>query len=493
MIRFITHHNVGRDLKGNWNSAGPSGRLRCIYPSQALSTFFSEIKIHSLFYGIDKELVNTISRDDVVIVSKLIKEEQVDLIRQLKRKQVRCIIDFCDNYFETGEHRSITRELLSLADVVTANTPEMTKVIRRQGVVSPERIIYVPDAVDVPAVSPRVRQCGTIRLLCYGNRLVCNHISRWIPSLFELSRSVDLSLEVITSLDAETLRWISKTNEKLDERFQISLTKWNEFALEEAFKRCDIVLIPSDPNDSFNYTKSTNRLVECINRGKPVVAFPLPTYMHFNDVLLLTDNVTTGISDLQKMSYEEKLSMLKLAQARVRTLFSDKSLVLSWMYAIKTVTGIAHDSTDNYCAIIKHLNIFKLQLKMVDQMLNFRGDVRVLIDRLFLDNCASKDIINIGPNARVEGTSNYVESLLSSELIDGQEACRLESVSVGPDLENVPNDYNINTWRLPMIFEHLSKNFLCREAIVDFLVRLIKLWNDQSEHIDNRSKMLFVE
>jgi hypothetical protein len=491
MIRFITHHNIGKDLRGNWNSAGPSGRLRCIYPSQLLSKCFGEVQIHSLFYGIDKELISKINRDDVVIVSKLINRGQVEFIRHLKQHEVRCIIDFCDNYFDSGEHQSITHDLLSLADVVTANTPEMTNVIRRQGVINPERVIYVPDAVDVSASPPRVRQYGTIRLLSYGNRLVCNHLSRWIPSLYELSRSVDLSLEVVTSLDEDILKWISKTNEKLDERFQISLTKWNEFAIEEAFKRCDIVLIPSDPNDNFNYTKSTNRLVECINRGKPVVAFPLPAYMSFDDVLFLTDNVADGISKLRKMEHEEKLSRIKNAQARVRILFSDQSLLLAWTYAIKTLIGLRRDCLGNHASIIKGLSIFKIQLEMAERMLNFRGDLRVLIDHLFGEWRVAENIARIRPSAKIQGVANCVESLLHKELIDFQEARKIEKVNVERNCQVIAYNYSTNTWRLPMIYEHLRINFSNEEAIAETLVRLTILWDDQRNTLDGHSKRLF--
>jgi len=446
MIRFITHHHIGKDLLGRWNSAGPSGRLRCIYPAKVLSQLIGELKLHSLYERKESNLSATFKKDDVIIISKLIRMDQLEFVSDLRKIGCRLIIDFCDNYFEGGEHMALTLQLLKLASVVTVNSPEMANVVVAQNIVPKEDIVYVPDAIEELETSILTPFGRPIRLLSYGNRLVCNHLNRWMPVLEKFSSTHELSLEVVTNVDEQTLKWVKEWNLRLHSRFQVSLTRWDEFALDGAFRRSDIAVIPSDPTDKFNLTKSPNRLMEAFSRNKSAIAYPLKSYLPFRHNSLLTDKIDEAILILSKQTLEERKENLSKSRELMSALFSSEVLSLAWLWAISKLHS-------KYSSDLLKLLSAPLRDSLA-VIMSHSGDLPELCSNI-TRVCCTRGYSQSADDADTQYLQNPLETIYE-QLVSRRMLTRVESNNImglsHQFLDNVTHDsFGVYIWRIPMI------------------------------------------
>jgi hypothetical protein len=337
-IFFITHHHIDHDLRGELNSSGPSARLRILKPVNLLKDVFQDIHIRSYFrYPIESEDLTTFD-NSIVIVSKIIRPDQLDLVVRIKKVCRLLIADFCDNYFEGGEHELLQKRLLGLADILIGNTLEMVKQLSQLRN-HRQRCYYVPDALPSDRTQPYYHKSDSVRFVTYGNRLVCNHLNLWLCDLEAIASETKVYLEVVTRFDRETIRWFDKTRNRLGTRVNLSFTSWNEFAVESALVRNDIVLIPSDIADNFNKTKSINRLAEGINAGRYVFASPISSYLPFTDLISIGNDLTALWSEFSKLSNVQVEERIDQSQKRLAILFNNAIVKFSWIAAITDISG----------------------------------------------------------------------------------------------------------------------------------------------------------
>src|SRR5262249_13704189 len=69
---------------------------------------------------------------------------------------------------------------------------------------------------------------------------------------------------------------------------------WSLEGQWQAIADCDAVIIPSLDNETKN-VKGPNRLMEAIRGGRPVAAYPLPSYKAFEEVCWLNPDVAEGL------------------------------------------------------------------------------------------------------------------------------------------------------------------------------------------------------
>ena len=296
-IAFITNHQIGRHPStGKLTAAGASGRLRAILPAQALVDRGFDVTILSLHHSSEAARQPLDPNYDIYIASKLFDNAAIDKIEVLVQLGKIVVFDFCDNYFERSalnEFYDEHQRLLRLATYATVNTFEMGKLLRS---LKPQlHLTVIPDCYEGSIRQTRLpRKGGVLRLLAFGNRLVCKHLSAWLPALATFSEACPLSIEVLTQVDLEILQWLETERKTLTENFDLTITNWTEYQLDNALRRNDIVLIPSE-DGAFYRTKSANRLIEAIVAGLPVVAFPVESYLEFIDDVPLTRNPTDGL------------------------------------------------------------------------------------------------------------------------------------------------------------------------------------------------------
>jgi hypothetical protein len=309
-VVFITGHQMGKDkLTGQYTAAGASARLRVILPVFELTQYGIETVVHSIRSGHLNALTEILEtyRPAVVVVSKLFDDIALPALARSRELGATVIVDLCDNYVAEGDYYELTTALIKICDRLTVNTTQMQQKLITSGVKKP--ITVIDDLVEGESFQPRDLYDGTsLNLLAFGSKFVCKELDTQMDQLYELGRVIRFSLEVVTSLDEETYRWIALAQKRyLSDHFKVSLTMWHENILRQMFSRADLVLIPSSFSE-FNETKSPNRCMQSIWAGLPVVAFPLPSYTAFQDFCVLDESMASGIQIARQVrNWEERI------------------------------------------------------------------------------------------------------------------------------------------------------------------------------------------
>ncbi len=297
-LHFLTDHQLGylpntkRPI-----AAGASARLRVIFPAEQLSKLGWATNILGLGTATQNEVIAALDGSEYVVVSKIFRPSSVALVKLLSRRGIKIIADFCDNHLEGGEFYEAHHAILASADRCIANTPAMHRLLRSHGFNGPIHVIE--DMIEHPRLQPREPPSeGQINLIAFGNKFVCLHLEQWFPALKSFARTVrPLTLEIVTLIDASTIQWEKAYRNLVGNAFRFSVSQWNEIGMEQAFRRADIAIIPSEISD-FNKTKSANRLLEATYAGLPVVAYPIEPYLPYRDVVLVTKNIFEGLETI---------------------------------------------------------------------------------------------------------------------------------------------------------------------------------------------------
>jgi hypothetical protein len=329
-VLFITGHQMGKDkLTGQYTASGASARLRVILPAFELPKYGIHPIVHSVRNGNLNALMAVLeeNRPSVVIVSKIFDDVALPGIQRARELGAVIIVDLCDNYLSGGDYFSLTSSLVSMADRITVNTLQMQAKLVSQGV--GKEITVIDDLVEGESCKPRVLHAGdSLNLLAFGSKYVCKELDAQLADLSALAKKVRLNLEIVTTLDEETFRWIYQAQERyLTDAFRISLTMWHENILKQMFSRADLVLIPSSVS-AFNETKSPNRCMQSIWSGIPVVAFPLPSYLPFREFCLLNESMAQGIEAARLISdWEDRI---ELGQRFIESLYTPSAVGQKW-------------------------------------------------------------------------------------------------------------------------------------------------------------------
>lgn len=343
-LHFWMSHQVGIDLRTNtYTSAAPSGRLRVLLPAQDLMANGYQVRVTSLHRDGWNPRVEISDAEDLHIVSKVYGGDSVRRVLSLVDKGRRVIFDYCDNYFTGGEFHSEHMQLLDATEVASVNTCEMARTIRRLG--RARKIHIVGDPVEGPMLPPKsINVDQSLRMIAFGNRLVCKHLEAWLEPLIKLRQEVPLHIEVVTQVDREILRWFEYWRESKSCGDFLTFTMWNEFQMPHAFARNSICLIPSQ-DDPYNFTKSTNRLVEATAAGLFTLCWPLPAYQTFQDHFCVTRDIAKGVETL--LSIDSPQRNIRNGQDRVRTSYSLKQIGRIWESVIKDTLCSQLDSSGN--------------------------------------------------------------------------------------------------------------------------------------------------
>ena len=330
-IAFITNHQIGYSpYTGKATAAGASARLRAILPAQYLASNGHSVEVISLHKSSTKSAEHIDTAYNLYVISKIFDREAIAKVERLVLLGKVIVFDFCDNYFEESELNEFSAEhhyLLSIARIVTVNTFEMGHLLRR---IKPDLIVFViPDCFET-TLQPlrRLPAMGVLRCLVFGNRLVCQHLSKWLREIAVLPFKGAVSIEVLTQVDVQVLNWIDEQRKVLPESIQLTLTNWTEYQLDNSIRRSDLVLIPSD-DGVFYRTKSPNRLFESVIAGLPVIAYPVPSYIEFIDDIPLTSNVKKGFELLFEKPDVAYKGLLR-ARKKIAAKYNSDSIGARW-------------------------------------------------------------------------------------------------------------------------------------------------------------------
>lgn len=294
-----------------------SVRYRLTLPSQAVPGS----KVTYLGPGANRRtLLERFAGADAVVFGKLLEmslvQPALELAAELRKRGVRIIADYCDDHFLHPVIGPGYRALANAADAVVASTPGLAEVLRTQTLA---RVSVVGDPVEGERGDPKASIARPPRLLWFGHPLNLDTLPFGLSQLTE--RKIDFALTIVTSpgAGAETLghRWCP----------------WSTQAVFEELRRCDAVIIPSNPHDPRKAVKSPNRFTESVWAGRFVVAHPLPAYEPLAGYGWVGEHLGDGIAWLLE-HFEEAVQRMRAGQEAVARQFSPEAIGRAWQSVI---------------------------------------------------------------------------------------------------------------------------------------------------------------
>jgi glycosyltransferase involved in cell wall biosynthesis len=441
VVTFLSDHPLGY-IPGTQTpvSAGASARLRVLLPAQQLKRHGWTTNIVGLCVPVSQRVFNSLSKASYVVVSKIFRQSSLDLIAKLSSLGVKIVVDYCDNHLDNGDFKEIHHRLLKLAERCIANTPAMHQVLRQHRFQGPINIIE--DMVEHQIIAARAPpRLGQVNLIAFGSKYVCKHLQTWLPALKDFaSRQRPLTLEVVTLIDNETIKWEKSFRSLNGDGFRFSISQWNEIGMEQAFRRADVAIIPSEQSE-FNRTKSANRLLEATSAGLPVIAWPIEPYHAYKDTVAVTEDLLAGLSDVLKHP-ERTIRRIHYTQQLVKIRHDSEQIGLQW-HSLFSALSLEDDR--------------KLKVSPTLLYLQRGIDNRILSSKFITEECEVETGFakSIQSSEKIVSAIEFDDALLSSFNEQGIPDWVESRSEKSLDLENSPSiDAAKLCWSIPRIFKY---------------------------------------
>ncbi len=280
------------EKNGRYTSPLASARYRCLIPAYALIEVGYNINVVVIDKKENINIDNEINTADIVVFSKIFNDQCASVAEKAKALGKLIIIDFCDNPFSSNLEKKFVEKVLSMADMVTTATPQLATIVNQH---TSACIEIIPDPIEGISYHPEFSPSVPLKLLWFGQPTNFDTLDQLLREISVSTMPISLDLHVI-SLDVNKNMGeiFDQYNAAQKGKINVHFSNWSIDSVWEALKNTDLVVIPSNDNES-KLLKSNNRLTESLYAGKMVVAYPLPSYLEFIDTAVLTENILEGI------------------------------------------------------------------------------------------------------------------------------------------------------------------------------------------------------
>ena len=328
-VAWLNEASVGKDATGKITGGLASVRYRCIIPQAELKAHGVESfllgAIHKANQQVFTQAMDKV-RPDVAVIGKVFNRHVLDLVPLLKQRGIKVIADFCDNHFAKPDTGPMHRALIEAADAVVAATPMMAEAITAA---TGKTSTLIPDPYEGPYGASQFAPGPTLKLLWFGGRTNIDTIAPALPSLNRLGETHPLTLTIFTDPAPQLDQLIESARRLFPSISGITFLPWSLEGQWQAIAACDAVIIPSLDNETKN-VKGPNRLIEAIRGGRPVAAFPLPSYQTFAEVCWLNPDIGEGL----KAMLDDPASVvpkIEAGQTLVEKLHGPKMIAGRWL------------------------------------------------------------------------------------------------------------------------------------------------------------------
>ncbi|MCV6636438.1 hypothetical protein [Candidatus Albibeggiatoa sp. nov. NOAA] len=302
-----------------------STRYRVLIPAKYLETK----QYKQTFVSLDdnpslKKITPLIAQQDIIVFSKSFNpvfNQQVAILA--KKMNARIVFDICDNHFETPELYTHYKNMIYMADIVTANTEAMSRIVQQH---TKRQAAVIPDPYEGEYKPAHFQPVGNqLNLLWFGSNTNLQSLESILPELSKLNQNISIKLSIVTAKSAQLESIYNQLN-KLSIPFQFA--SWSIKTTQQAIQQSDIIVIPSLLNDRTK-VKSSNRMVEPLWAGRFVVAHPLPAYKPFAQWAWVNEKLSDGIYwALQNPTQVAK--NIEAAQHHIAQSYSPKRIGFLW-------------------------------------------------------------------------------------------------------------------------------------------------------------------
>ncbi len=312
-----------------------SARLRAILPAKEMLKQQSGLGIRLIPLMNGTNITEEVLQEtDVAIFGKVLQRFP-GLSRALKERNIRVIVDLCDDVFSLQHLRTIYQELLADADHLVCSTPKLAELIETT---LQRTATVIPDCVEgerLPVKKLENYLSSRISLLWFGHELHLEKtVGPLIPRLNEVDRAT-VEFTIVTGQSAATDSWLSQVRETAPFNVTLRMEPWSIAAMKAAYRSADIVVIPGLSDEQY-HVKSPNRLVESLVAGVPVSAYTIPSYMEFSDFAVITDDVIDGVNRILR-SPATYLQRLEHGQQVILASLSPRAIASKWLDMVAAV------------------------------------------------------------------------------------------------------------------------------------------------------------
>lgn len=250
------------------NSARSSSRLRASIPAENYGKVISNI--------------HDIEDDDIVVFSK---KSSIPEIQYVMNRDIKFIFDICDDQFKDPAYVNLFSYACSHCDLITVPSQTMKELAEYY---TNKKVFITLEPYERERRQSFFSPSDVLKILFFGS--VDNFSAvPWQDIVNGLaSNNIKFKLDAIINYQS-----MYNVNESFFQTHEWSFDKQTKL-LDE----CDLVLLPFKNNSKNISTKSPNRIVESINRGKFVVTnYGVDSYKDFKNFIFLDnyDKLVDGI------------------------------------------------------------------------------------------------------------------------------------------------------------------------------------------------------
>lgn len=212
------------------------------------------------------------------------------------RRTCRCLIyDVNDNLFFLENDHMCSRFLAESADMIVCASEYLMKRYHPLN----KNCFWIPDLIDCAGCARNGRVLSgsagdDVVIVWTGHRDNIRYLARVVKPLTELSNKHPLMLKIITSENGDSDHSAIEKLKAWLPSMKICFVKWTRDTYFDELMRSDIAIAPLF-NNEFCKSKSENKVISYMQTGLPVIASPIPAYVHiirsgYNGYLADTDD-----------------------------------------------------------------------------------------------------------------------------------------------------------------------------------------------------------
>ena len=263
--------------------------------------------------------------DDVIVFAK---KSTINDVRYAVENNIKFIFDICDDQFEDFKYKELFSYACENCSAITVPTNKMKSLCEKKTAKKSYKIL---ESYERESKLPQFDPGNTLNILFYGTYDNFDAVP-WIELIDQLKK-LNIEFKINALINSASIRKVNSPN--------IKIYEWSFERQTNFLDQCDIVLLPFKNNKKNISTKSPNRIVEAINRGKFVITnYGVNSYEEFKDFIFLDDydKIVEGIV-WTLSNKKEVIRKISEGQKFIHQNYNLTSVSNSWRCVYETLLG----------------------------------------------------------------------------------------------------------------------------------------------------------